>query len=152
LTRGYPKVDIDNMIKANPGISVIDMARAAVVAHIQREGCEFQANAATRAVDMADLQPDGLAHDLTETQRVTLGRILEEMEIRCADRPTGNGGRPGLALIGWAILVLAAALIQDAMMKPPRIFYAASTPAAASYAPLGPKLEAWDAVSIEDMR
>jgi hypothetical protein len=137
------------MIAANPDISVISMARSVVIERIRYDSREFEPLPATTAVRQLGLDPEAFAADLPDGIREQLGRTLEALELRREPKPAP--GRAGLVLVGWALLVLAAALVQDAMMRPPRFFYAVSVPTPASYAPLGPKLEAWDAVSIADM-
>jgi hypothetical protein len=83
---GYPKVSIDTVIAANPGLSIADMTVAAVRDHEVTNGCEFEENAAARAVMETGLRPTALAVLLQEEDRVRLGRSLEAMEVRCAHK------------------------------------------------------------------
>lgn len=82
----YSKISIDRVIAANPTLNIGDMVSLAVLDHEAANGCEFEPDAAARAVQATGLDPDGPAADLPEEMRAELGHTLEAMETRCASR------------------------------------------------------------------
>lgn len=82
----YAKINIDSIIAANPDLSVADMTAKAVVDHQAQNGCQFEEDAAARAVQFLRLDPAGRAGDLSEEMRHRLGYALEALEINCPHR------------------------------------------------------------------
>lgn len=77
------KIIIQEFLTAQPDISVIDLATKAVADHVEKNGCEFENDAARQAVRKLGVYPSMRAIELSPDRIAELGDILEAMETNC---------------------------------------------------------------------
>ena len=82
----YGKISIDRAIAADSTLNIGAMTAEAVRDHALANGCEFEDDAAARAVAMLGLDPDESAAELPEEVRVKLGLALEALETNCTHK------------------------------------------------------------------
>ncbi len=86
---GYAKINIDSVLEANPGISVLDLAVQAAEDHARDYGCVFEVDAGPKAVAAVNLDPNGPASELSEESRELLAHELEARETFCPHKEIG---------------------------------------------------------------
>lgn len=77
------KIIVTEFLAAQPHIGVLELAIAAIDDHIVKNGCEFEENAAVRAVERLGVSPTMKAADLPKERVTELGDMLEAMESNC---------------------------------------------------------------------
>ncbi len=77
------KLILPKLAAGQPHISVMALAKFAVDDHIRTNGCEFEPDAAVRAVERSGFDPNVAADSLTKDELNKLGDLLEDMETNC---------------------------------------------------------------------
>lgn len=77
------KIILGALLADRPDITVQDLAVVAVNDHIIRNGCEFEMDAATRAVEKSGISPTIMAASISHESLMKLGDFLEAMETNC---------------------------------------------------------------------
>lgn len=84
------KIILGELLAKQPDISIINLAITAVDDHIATKGCEFEDDAAVRAVEKSGIAPNTKAASVSQDALMGLGDILEDMETNCPDKANPN--------------------------------------------------------------
>jgi hypothetical protein len=79
----YTKISMDKVLSSDPTLNISEMAEQAVIDHIQTNGCDFEDNAAQRAIEELGLDPHAAASALPQEELEKLAETLENMELNC---------------------------------------------------------------------
>lgn len=85
----YSRLSIESVLEEVPGISVIDLAIQSAERHSRDNGCVFEVDAGPKAVAAVNLDPNGLASELSEESLDLLAHELEARETFCPHKEIG---------------------------------------------------------------
>lgn len=80
---GAAKISMQKVLATNPDINALALASEAIADHSATNGCEFEENAAVRALNEIGIDHSARAADLTDDTLTSLGDRLEAMELNC---------------------------------------------------------------------